>query len=157
MYPTLHQDLNRIRHISQNQNTVEVNRQIKHPRQNRNVQTPRVFFSIPQSPTPTISETSSITIPDTPTLTSQQSTPNIPSDYLGSTPTSAQVRENPFNPPKTSERLPYWATQSYPQGEPNLVNDPIDTSPDTTLSSLPETLSLPSTPSISQISPSFSP
>ena len=39
----------------------------------------------------------------------------------------------------------------------NLVNDPIDTSSDTTLSSLPEILSLPSTPSISQISPSFFP
>ena len=155
MYPTFQQDLNRIRHISQNQNTVEVNRQIIHPRRNRIFQTPRVTFSIPQSPTPSSSEISSITKPDTPTLTSQQSTPNIPSDYLGSTPTSAQIRENPFNPPNTAERLPYWTTQSYPQGEPNLVNDPIDTSSDTTLSSLPETLSLPSTPSISQISPSF--
>ena len=143
LYLTLEQDLNRIRHISQNQNTVGVNRHIIHPRRNRNFQTPRVTFSIPQSPTPSSSETSSITIPDTPTLTSQQSTPNIPSDYLVSTPTSAQIRENPFNPPNTTERLPYWATQSYPQGEPNLVNDPIDTSSDTTLSSLPETLSLP--------------
>ena len=43
------------------------------------------------------------------------------------------------------------------QGEPNLVNDPIDTSSHTTLSSLPETLSLPSTPSLSQISPSIFP
>ena len=132
MYPTLQQDLNRIRHISQNQNTVEVNRQNIHSRRNRKFQTPRVTFSIPQSPTPTSSETSSITIPDTPTLTSQQTTPNFPSDYLGSTPTSAQLRENPFNPPNTTERLPYWTTQPYPQGEPNLVNDPIDTSSDTT-------------------------
>ena len=45
----------------------------------------------------------------------------------------------------------------HPQGEPNLVNDPIDSSSDTTLSSLPETLSLPSTPSISQTSSSFFP
>ena len=159
MHPTLKQDLNRIRQIWQNQNTIEVNRQIIHPRRNRNFQTPRITFSIPQSPTPSSSETSCITIPDTPTLTltSQQSTPNILSDYLGSTPTSAQLRENIFNPPNPNERLPYWATQSYPQGEPNLVNDPKDTSPDTTLSSLRETLSLPSTPSISQISPSFSP
>ena len=37
-------------------------------------------------------------------------------------------------------------TQAFTQGEPNLVNDPIDT----TLS-LPETHSLPSTPSITQI------
>ena len=155
MYPTLQQGLNQIRHISQNQNTIEVNGQIIHPRRNRNFQTPRVTFSIPQSPTPSSSETSSITIPDTPTLTSQQSTPNIPSDYLGSTPTSAQIRENPFKPPNITERLPYWATQAYPQGEPNLVNDPIDNSSDTTLSSLPETLSLPSTPSISQILPSL--
>ena len=160
MYPTLQQNLNRFRYISQNQNTVEVNRQIIHPRRNRNFQTPRITFSIPQSPTLSSSETSSITIPDTPTLTSQQSTPIIPSDYLGSTPTSAQIRENPFNPSNTSERLPHWATQSYPQGEPNLVNDPIDTSSDTTLSSLPETFSPPpppSTPSISQILPSFFP
>ena len=52
--------------------------------------------------------------------------------------------------------MPYWTTQSYPQGEPNLVNEIVNSS-DTTLSSLPETLSLPSTPSISQISPSFFP
>ena len=157
LYPTLQQDLNRFRHISQNQNTMEVNRQIIHPRRKRNFQTPRIIFSIPQSPTPLSSENSSITLPDTPTLTPQQSTPNIPSENLGSTPTSAKIRENPFNPPNPHERLPHWTTQSYPQGEPNLVNDPIDNSSDTTISSLPETLSLPSTPSISQISPSFFP
>ena len=120
MYPNLQQDLNRIRHISQKQNTVEVKRQIIHPRRNRNFQTPRITFSIPQSPTPSSSENSSITLPDTPTLTSQQSTPDIPSENLGSTPTSAQIRENPLNPPHPNERLPYWATQTYPQGEPNL-------------------------------------
>ena len=160
MYPTLQQDVNRLGYISQNQNTVEVNRQIIHPGRNKNFQTTRVTFNIPQSPTPSISEVSSITLPDTPTLNSQQSTPNLPSDYLGSTPTSEQIRENPFNtppPPNTTERLPHWTTQSYSQGEPNLVNEPIDISSDTTLSSLPETLLLPSTPSISQISPSFSP
>ena len=37
------------------------------------------------------------------------------------------------------------------------MNEPIDISSDTTLSSLPETLSLPSTPSISQISPTLFP
>ena len=42
-------------------------------------------------------------------------------------------------------------TQAFTQGEPNLVNDPIDVSSDTTLS-LPETLSLPSTRSLTQIS-----
>ena len=119
MYPTLQQDFNRIGHISQYQNTVEVKRQIIHTRRNRNFQTPRVTFGIPQSPTPSSSEISSITIPDTPTLTSQQSTPNIPSDYLGLTPTSAQIRENPFNPPNTAERLTYWTTKSCPQGEQN--------------------------------------
>ena len=41
-------------------------------------------------------------------------------------------------------------TQAFTEGEPNLVNYPIDVSSDTTLS-LPETLSLPSTPSITQI------
>ena len=45
LYPTLPQDLNRLRHISQNQNTVEVNRQIVHPGRNRNFQTSRVTFS----------------------------------------------------------------------------------------------------------------
>ena len=120
-------------------------------------QTPRVTFIIPQSPRPSISEVSSITLPDTPTLTSQQNTPNLPTDYLGSTPTSEQIRENPFKPSNTTERLPYWTTQPYSQGEPNLVNEPIDISSDTTLSSLPETLSLPSTPSISQISTTFFP
>ena len=80
---------------------------------------------------------------------------NIPSDYLGSTPTSGQIRENPFNPQDTTERPPYWTTHPYTQGEPNLVNEPIDISSDTTLSSLPETLSLPSIPSISQISPTL--
>ena len=157
MYPTLPQDLNRTRHTSQNQNTVEVNRQIIHPRRNRNFQTPRVHFDIPQSPTPTVSEISSTTLPETPTLLSQHSTSNIPSDYLGSTPTSQQIRENPFNPPNTTERPPYWTTHSYTQGEPNIVNEPINISSDTTLSSLPETLSLPSTPSLSQVSPTLFP
>ena len=41
MYPTLQQDSNEIRHISQNQSTIEVNRQIIHPRRNRNFQMPR--------------------------------------------------------------------------------------------------------------------
>ena len=40
-------------------------------------------------------------------------------------------------------------TQAFTQGEPNLANDPINISSETSLS-LPETLSLPSTPSISQ-------
>ena len=59
--------------------------------------------------------------------------------------------------PNPTARLPYWTTHSYTQGEPNLVNDPIDISTDATLSSLPETLSLPSTPSSSQISPTLFP
>ena len=96
-------------------------------------------------------------MPDTPTLTSQHSFSNIPSDYLGSTPTSEQIRENPFNPPETTERLPYWTSHSYTQGKQNLVNEPIDISSDTTLSSLPETLSLPSTTFLSQISPTLFP
>ena len=81
----MQQDLNRVRHISQNENTLEINRQIKHPQKNRNFQTPRVHFIIPQSPTTT---TSSSTLPENPTLPSQQSISNIPSGYLGSTPTS---------------------------------------------------------------------
>ena len=158
MYPTLPQELSRIRNISHNQNTVEINRQIIHPRRNRSFQTPRVHFDIPQSPTPTTSENPNSTLPETPPLLSQRSTSSKPSDYLGSTPTSEQIRENPFNPPpppNPTTRLPYWTTHSYTQGEPNLVNDPINIFTDTTLSSLPETLSLPSTPSLSQISPTL--
>ena len=119
--------------------------------------TPRVHFIIPQSPTPTTSELSSSTLPETLTVLSQKSITNIPSDYLGSTPTSQQTRENPFNPPNTTERPPYWTTHSFTQGESNIVNEPIDISSDTTLSSLPETLSLPSTPSINQVSPTLFP
>ena len=157
LYPTLQQNLNRVRHIGQNQNTSELHRQIIHSRRNRNFQTPRVHFNIPQSPTPTTSELSSSPLPKTPTLLSQHSTSNLPSDYLGSTPTSQQIRENPFNPPDITERPPYWTTHSYTQGEPNLVNDPIDISSDTTLSSLSETISLPSTPYSSQMSPTLFP
>ena len=40
IYPPLQHDLNRARHQSQNQNTLEINRQIIHPRRNRNLQTP---------------------------------------------------------------------------------------------------------------------
>ena len=157
LYPTLQQDLSRLRHISQNQNTLEINRQIIHPRRNRNFQTPGVHLNIPQSPTPTTSELSSSTLPEITKLASKQSISNIPSEYLGSTPTTEQIRENPFNPPDTTEKQPYWTTHSYTQGELNLVNEPIDISSDTTLSSLPETLSLSSTPSLRQISLTFSP
>ena len=153
----MQQDHNRVRHTSQNQNTLVINRQIIHPRRNRNFQNPRIHFNIPQSPTPTTSELSSSTLLETPTFSSQQSISNIPSDYLGSTPTSEQIRENPFNPPDTTERPPYWSTHSYTQSEPNLVNEPIDISSDTTVSSLPETPSLPSTPSLIQISPKLFP
>ena len=148
MYPTLPQELSRIRNLNQNQNTVEINRQIIHPRRNRNFQTPRVHFDITQSPSQSTPENPIGILPETPTLLSQPSTSSLPSDYLGSTPTSEQIRENPFNPPNQTSRLPYWTTQSFTQGEPNLINDPIDISTDTTTSSsLPETLSLPSTPS----------
>ena len=157
LYPTLQQDLNRVRHISQNQYTPDIHRQIIQPRRNRNFQSPRVHFNIPQSPTPTTSELSSSTLPETPILLSQQSISNIPSDYLGSTPTSQQILENPFNRPDTTERPPYWTTHSLTQGKPKIVNEPIDISSDITLSSLPETLSLPSTPSISQVSPTLFP
>ena len=80
LYPTLQQDLNRVRHISQIQNTTDIHRPITHARRNRNFQSPRVHFNIPQSPKPTTSELSSSTLPETPTLLSQQSISNIPSD-----------------------------------------------------------------------------
>ena len=44
-------------------------------------------------------------------------------------------------------------TQTFSHGEPNLVNDPIDNTSDTSLS-LPETLSLPSIPSVTVQTPS---
>ena len=151
IYPARQQDLNRARQQSQNQNTLEINRQIVHPRRKRNLQNPRVQFNIPHSPTTNPVSFSSSTIQSTPQTPSQQNTSNIPSDYLGSTPTSEQIRENPFNPPATTETLPYWVTHVFPQGELNLINNPIDVSSDTSLS-LPETLPLPSTPSLTQIS-----
>ena len=144
LYPHLQQSFNRVRHISQVQNTLEINRQIIHPRRNRNFQTPRVQFNIPQSPTSRPLDLSSRTLPETTPTVSQQSISSIPSDYLGSTPTSEQIRENPFNNPTTTERPPYWVTNKYPHGEPNLINNPFVVSFDTTLSTLLETLSLPS-------------
>ena len=54
-------------------------------------------------------------------------------------------------PPTLTQRLPHWMTKAFTPGERNLVNNPIDISSDTSLP-LPETLSLPATPStISQI------
>ena len=107
IYAHLQKDFNRVRNISQNQNTLEVNRQFIYPRRNRNFQTPRVHFNILQSPTPNPLDLSSSTLPDTPPTASQQSNSNIPSDYVSSTPTSERGREIPFNPPATTERLQY--------------------------------------------------
>ena len=42
-------------------------------------------------------------------------------------------------------------THAFTQGESNLINEPIDISSETSLP-LPDTLSIPSTPSVSQIS-----
>ena len=152
LYPTLPQELSRI--LVKTKTQSKINRQTIHPRRNRNFQTPRVHFDIPQSPSQSTPENPIGILLETPTLLSQRSTSSLPSDYLGSTPTSEQIRENPFNPTNQTSRLPYWTTHSFTQGEPYLINDPIDISTDTTTSSsLPETLSLPSTPSISQISP----
>ena len=68
IYPSLEQGLNRTRHASQNQNTPTINRQIIHPRRNRNFTTPRVHFSIPSS---------SITNPLDLSNSSVQSAPNL--------------------------------------------------------------------------------
>ena len=78
-------------------------------------------------------------------FTSQRKTTNVSSDCLDLIPTSEQFRENSFNHPISSQRLPHRTIKKFSQCEPNPVNDPIETSSDTTLS-LPETLSLPSTP-----------
>ena len=85
-------------------------------------------INIPQSPTSIPLDISSSTLPETPLTASQQSTSNNPSDYLGSTPTSEQIRENPSKKPTTTERPPYWVTKKYPHGEPNLVSNPVDLS-----------------------------
>ena len=115
------------------------------------MQTPRVQFNIPHSPIANPIDLSSNTIQSSPQTPSQQNTSNIPSDYLGSTPTSEKIQENPLNPPAATEHLLYWMLQAFTQSEPNIVNDPTDVSSDTTFS-LPENLLLPSTPSITQIS-----
>ena len=114
------------------------------------MQTPIVQFNIPHSQIANPIYLSSSTIQNTPQTPTQQITSKNPSDYFDSTPISEQIREKPFNPPATTEHLPFWMTQAFTQGEPNLVNDLIDVSSDTTLS-LPETLSFPSTPSLTQI------
>ena len=66
---------------------------------------------------------------------------------MESTSISEQIRENSFNHANPSQRLPHWMTQTFSQGKSHLVNDPIDNSSDISLS-LPETLSLPSAPSV---------
>ena len=150
IYPSIQQDLNRTRYPSQNQTqTFTLDRQIIHPRQKINFTKPRVQFNMPSSPSPNPLYHSSNTIQSTspPLQTiSQQSTPNKPSDYLGSIPTCEKVCENSFNPPISTQRIRHCMTQSFTQGEPNLVNDPLYISSDTCLA-LPETLSLSLTPS----------
>ena len=96
--PPLQKDLNRARYQSQNQNTLETNRQIIHPRRNRILQTPRVQFNVPHSPIANPRDLSSSPNQSTPQTPTQQNTSKIPSDYLGSTPASERIRENPFNP-----------------------------------------------------------
>ena len=98
IYPPLQQDLNRPRHQSQKRNTRKINGQIVHPRRKRNLQNTRVQFSIPHSPTTNPINFSSSTNQSTPQTPIQQNTSNIPSDYLGSTPTFEQITENPLTP-----------------------------------------------------------
>ena len=102
----LQQDLDRVRHINQNKNTLQINRQIIHARRNRNFQNPRNNFNIPESPTPSPLDLSSSTIPDTPPIASQQSTSNIPSDYLGSTPTSKKFEKTLLFPQQLQNVFP---------------------------------------------------
>ena len=122
--PSLQQDFNRTRHPRQNQNISKINRQIINPRRNRNFTTPRGHFNIPSSPTPISLDLSSTTIQCTIHRynLANKNTPNVPPDYLGSTPTSEQIRESPFKPPTSKQHLPLWMTQAFTQGKPNLVN-----------------------------------
>ena len=85
-------------------------------RRNRNLQTARVQFNIPQSPIANPIDLSSSKIQSTAPTASQPSTSNIPLDYLASAPTSEEIRENRFNPPATTEHLPYWMTQVFTHG-----------------------------------------
>ena len=103
------------------------------------MQNTRVQLNIPHSSIKNPLDLSTSTIQSTLQTPTQQNTSKIPSDYLGSTPTSEQIKQNPFNPPATTEQLPYWMTHDFLQGEPNLVNEPIKVSSDTSLS-LPETV-----------------
>ena len=110
-----------------------------------------------QSPKQLPLDLSHSTIQSTPppfSFTSQQIAPFVPSHCLGSTLTSEQVRENTFKPsPRTSQRLPHWMTQTFSQGELNLVNEPIEFSPDTILTQ-PKTPSFPLTSSVTGLAPS---
>ena len=47
IYPSLQHELNRTRHPIQNQSASAIDRQVIHPRRNRNFKTPRVHFNIP--------------------------------------------------------------------------------------------------------------
>ena len=67
IYLSFQRDLNRPRHPSQNQNqTSTKDRQIIHPRRNRNFTTPRVHFNIPSSSSPNPLDLSIITVQSTP-------------------------------------------------------------------------------------------
>ena len=137
-------------------------RQIIYPRRNQKFATPRVQFITPRSPSPNHLDLSSSTIQSTDappppppnTITSifitKCSKHPIPSDYLGSTPTSEKIYENPFNHLTSTQHLspptmdpisvshfptsPTSLTQAFTQGESILISDPIDISSDTSLS-----------------------
>ena len=132
IYPSLQQELNRTQHPSQNQNqTSTIDIQIIHPRRKRKFITPRVHFNIPSPPTPKHFDLSSNTSKKKPsTLTTYLKTKH--SDHtiglLRKNPHIRQIRENPFNSLTSTQRLPYWMTQAFTQGEPNLVNDPKEIS-----------------------------
>ena len=68
IYPSLQQDLNRTRHPSQNQNTPTTNKQMIHPKRNRNFATPRVHFNITSSPIANPLDLSTSTTQRTPKL-----------------------------------------------------------------------------------------
>ena len=86
-----------------------MDRQLIHPRGNRNIATPRVQFRILSWTTSTPLDLPSIIIQSTPPPTGTISQSNLyhASEYLGSTPSNKQIRENPFNPPPPQIDSPF--------------------------------------------------
>ena len=85
-------------------------------------------------------------------LRSLSYTPNLLLDYVCSIPTSERIRGNSSNTQTSSQTLPFLINNNFHHGEPNQTKDPRVIFTGKTSSNLPETLSLPSTLSVSILS-----